>query len=74
MLGIFRAIKDFFVTIFEIINFIFSALVMLFKLLISAISFFGDLIGMLPPVFLYGAMALLIVCILYKILGRENQS
>ena len=74
MKGIFDAITGFFATIGTIFEFIFKAVKMLIDLLVSGISFLGSLIGMLPAPFVAGAFILVFVCVLYKILGRENQS
>lgn len=74
MFGIFEAISDFFTTIYDIINFIFKAIGMLFNLLTQGLSFLFALINLLPTPFIVGGLALVVVCILYKVLGRENQS
>lgn len=74
MSGIFQAISDFFSMIFDIINFIFKAVVMLFSLLANGLSLLFALVRLLPLPFVGGAIALVIVCVLYKVLGRENQS
>lgn len=74
MSGIFQAIGDFFNTIFSIIEFIFKALIMLFNLLFNGLRVLISLVNLLPTPFLVGAIALIVVCILYKVLGREAQS
>ena len=74
MKGIFDAITGFFSTIGSIIEFVFKAIGMLITLLTNGISFLGGLIGLLPAPFVAGALILVIVCVLYKVLGRENQS
>lgn len=74
MLDIFNAIGDFFTTIYNIINFIFNGLKLLFTLLTSGIQFLFNVVATLPVPFIAGATALIVVCVLYKVLGRENQS
>lgn len=74
MSGIFKAIGDFFSTIFGILEFIFKALIMLFNLLFNGMKVLMSLVNLLPTPFLVGTVALIVVCILYKVLGREAQS
>jgi len=72
--GIFKAISDFFSMIGQIFEFIFKALLMLFNLLVNGLQILMSLVNLLPTPFVVGAVALVVVCILYKVLGRENQS
>lgn len=74
MLGIFEAITDFFSTIFSLIAFLFKGLIMLFKLLTKGLELLISLLGILPAPFLIAGTLLVVVCVLYKVLGRENQS
>ncbi len=74
MSGIFNAITDFFSMIGQVFEFLFKGLLMLFNLLFSGLRILMSLVGLLPTPFTVGAVALVIVCVLYKILGRENQS
>ena len=74
MSGIFNAIKDFFATIIGIIEFIFNGLKMMIDLLKNGLTFLINLLGKLPSFMVAGAIALVVVCVLYKVLGRENQS
>lgn len=74
MSGIFNAIKDFFATIGSIFEFVFKAVKMLISLLVNGITFLVTLVSSLPVPFIGGAIALIVVCVLYKVLGRENQS
>lgn len=74
MLGIFSAITDFFGTLFSIIAFVFKALITLFKLLGQGLNFLVNCISILPTPFLVGGALLVVVCVLYKVLGRESQS
>ncbi len=74
MAGIFKAISDFFSMIGQIFEFIFKALLMLFNLLVNGLQILMSLVNLLPTPFVVGAVALVVVCILYKVLGRENQS
>ena len=74
MAGIFKAISDFFSMIGQIFEFIFKALLMLFNLLVNGLQILMSLVNLLPTPFVVGAVALVVVCILYKVLGRESQS
>lgn len=74
MKGIFQAIADFFSTIFSLIEFLFKSLIMLFNLLYQGLRILLEVITFLPTPFIVGAVGLIVVCVLYKILGRENQS
>ena len=58
----------------QIFEFIFKALLMLFNLLVNGLQILMSLVNLLPTPFVVGAVALVVVCILYKVLGRENQS
>ena len=74
MKGIFTAIVDFFAMIGSIFEFIFKILMVLINLLVYGMKILFEVITILPTPFLIGALGLIIVCIVYKILGRENQS
>lgn len=74
MLGIFEAIGDFFGTIFDLISFLFKGLIVLFQLLTQGISYLGRVFLMLPDALVAAAVVLVVVCVLYKVLGRETQS
>jgi len=74
MMGIFKAIGDFFKTIIGLIVFIFKGLMLLFNLLFKGLEILMSLILLLPTPFIVGGVALITVCVLYKVLGRENQS
>ena len=73
MAGIFKAISDFFSMIGQIFEFIFKALLMLFNLLVNGLQILMSLVNLLPTPFVVGAVALVVDCILYKVLGRESQ-
>lgn len=72
MFGIFDAITDFFSTIYSIIEFIFKSIVMLVNLLVQGMRILFQCVSILPTPLLVGATALIVVCILYKVLGRES--
>lgn len=72
MKGIFTAIKDFFATIFGIITFVFKGLILLINLLVQGMRILFQIITILPTPLLVGASALIVVCVLYKVLGRES--
>lgn len=74
MSGIFKAIGDFFGMIGQIIALVFKGLLMLFNLLFNGLRVLMSLVNLLPTPFIVGAVALIVVCVLYKVLGREAQS
>ena len=74
MKDIFDAIVGFFSMIGQVFEFIFKALLMLFNLLYNGLRVLISLVNLLPTPFIIGAVALIVVCVLYKILGREAES
>ena len=58
----------------DFIKFITDMLEMLISMVGMALSVFTSLFAMVPPEISVPAGVLLAVCIIYKILGRENQS
>ena len=74
MSGIFKAIGDFFAMVGQIIALVFKGLLMLFNLLFNGLRVLMSLVNLLPTPFIVGAVALIVVCVLYKVLGREAQS
>lgn len=72
MKGIFSAITDFFGLIIDIFEFIFKAIIMLFNLLFQALRVLFNCITILPTPLLVGSACLVVICILYKVLGRES--
>lgn len=67
-------IRDFFVFLGRIIIFVVSLIWSVIEILISAVAFLGDVVASLPLWLSVPAGVLIVVCVLYKILGRENQS
>ena len=65
-------IRDFFLFCGRIIKLVFYLLGALIDLLIKAVQFLTSVIGALPTVLTVGAVALVVVCVLYKVLGRES--
>lgn len=66
-MSVIKGIVGFFQAIIDII-------LSLINLIQMAGSFFGSIMGFLPPE-IVGTFALLVsVCLIYKLLGRENQS
>ncbi len=64
-------IRDFFLFIGSIITFVFKLIWELIQVLIGAVEFFGSLVASLPLVITASIVALVIICVLYKVLGRE---
>lgn len=58
----------------DLFKFVFDFLYTLILILISCVSFLGKMIGALPTFITVAALALIVVAVLYKVLGRENQS
>lgn len=65
-------IRDFFIFVGTIIKFVFQLLWELIQVLIGAVEFFGSLVASLPLVLTASIIVLVIVCVLYKVLGRES--
>ena len=66
--------KDFFVFIGQCITLVFDILVGIGEILVSCVTFLVDVVSALPTFAIVAAVALIIVCVLYKILGRESSS
>ena len=67
MFQIFQPIIDF-------VQFIVNSILNLILMVGVAVSFMMGLIGLIPVQIQAVFIALVIVCVLFKILGRENQS
>ena len=74
MLGIFQGIIDFFNMIVDTITMIFEFLGFLFGLLIDSFMYITAMCSFIPPFLLVVVLVLVAVCIILKILGREQQS
>lgn len=74
MVIVFYYVRDFFLFIGGILVFVFDLIMSIVDLLVACASFLGNLLLSLPTVVQVGGSALIIVCVLYKILGRESQS
>lgn len=59
--------------IVDLFKFVFEFLYSLLIILGSCISFLMKIIGALPTFLVVGAVALIFVAVLYKLLGREGQ-
>lgn len=64
------AIGNLFVDLFK---FIFDFLFTLIQILVSCVVFLVKIIGALPTFITVAALALIVVAVLYKVLGREGQ-
>lgn len=60
--------------IVDLFKFIFDFLFTLIQILVSCVFFLGKIIGALPTFITVAALALIVVAVLYKVLGRESQS
>ena len=65
-------IRDFFLFICNIIVFIFDLIWSIITVLIGAVEFMTSVISSLPVVITVSMSALVIICVLYKVLGRES--
>lgn len=72
MKGIFSAVKDFFSLVVSLFEFIFKGLILLFNLLVQGMRILINCIDVLPTPLIVGGIALIVICVLYKILGRES--
>lgn len=74
MLKIIEYIKDFFTFILELFKFIGNLLLSLVNILVKCVAFLVKVVSALPTSFVVACIALVIVSVLYKVLGREAQS
>nr|DAM21298.1 MAG TPA: hypothetical protein [Inoviridae sp.] len=74
MLKIIEYIKDFFTFILELFKFIGNLLLSLVNILVKCVTFLVKVVSALPTSFVVACIALVIVSVLYKVLGREAQS
>lgn len=65
-------IRDFFSFIGGLLSFVLELLWTLIEVLISVVEFFGSLVASLPFALTASITALVIICVLYKVLGRES--
>ena len=66
-------VKDFFVFIGNCITLLFDVFVSIMTVLGKCVQFLVSVIASLPTFVTVAAGALVVVCVLYKILGRESQ-
>jgi hypothetical protein len=71
---IFWYVKDFFAFIGQCITLIFDILVNIGDILVACVKFLVSVVSALPTFAIVAASALIIVCVLYKVLGREASS
>lgn len=57
----------------DLFKFIFDFLFTFIQILVSCVLFLGNIIGALPTFITVAALALIVVAVLYKVLGREGQ-
>ena len=74
MLGIFDAITDFFDFFVSCIDTGLSCLGWALNMIVHAFSFLYSLVSLLPIEMIGGGIAIIVIAVLYKILGREEQS
>lgn len=73
MIRVVEFLKDGFDTIFNIIRGFGGVIYSLITVLVKCVSFMGTVANHLPLVVKIAVGVLVIVCVLYKILGREGQ-
>lgn len=74
MVIIWYYIRDFFLFLGNIVKFIFDFIVALIDVVKAAGEWLIDVIHSLPVILVVPLVALVIIAILYKVLGRESQS
>ena len=67
-------ITGFFGFIVDMLAALFDLLYELVMVLVAAVVFVGRVVAAMPLMFTIPVGVLIVVCVLYKILGRENQS
>lgn len=73
MIRVVEFLKDGFDTFFNIIRGFGGVIYSLITVLVKCVAFMGTVIGHLPLYISIPVGVLVIVCVLYKILGREGQ-
>lgn len=73
MIRLIEFIKDAFDTIFDIVRGFAGVVSSLIGVLVKCVTFMTSVISHLPVYFTAPLLALVIVAVLYKILGREGQ-
>lgn len=71
---IFWYVKDFFVFFGQCVTLIFDILLNIGDILVACVKFLVSVVSALPTFAIVAASALIIVCVLYKVLGREASS
>ena len=74
MTQIFEAIRNFFCTIGITIKLVISLLVKVFSLLGSMVTYVGRIFACFPGWIYAVVVILIVVCVIYKVLGREGNS
>lgn len=74
MVIIWYYIRDFFVFCGDVIKFVFDLIYSVIGVLTASASWLVTVISSLPALFVIPLTALVVISILYKVLGRENQS
>ena len=73
MIRLIEFVKEGFETFIGIITGFAGVVASLITVLVKCVSFFGTIINHIPLTFKFALGVLVIVCVLYKILGREGQ-
>ena len=74
MLKVVEYLRDFFTLVVDLFQALFGVIGSFFKMLGNCVVFLYDVLSAIPTMFLFAVLALVIVTVLYKILGRETQS
>ena len=67
-------VRDFFSFIGDVVTFVFNLIMSLIGVLAAAAQWLFDVVTSLPLILIVPVTALIVISILYKVLGRENQS
>ena len=74
MVLIWNYISGFFIFVYELLSSVISWIVSVIGIIVSCVSFLGDVIAALPVVLTTSLVALVAIAVIYKVLGREGGS
>lgn len=74
MLKIISYIGDFFTFILDMFKLLGNILLSFVRILANCVVFLYDVVSGLPAMLVVAVTALVVIAVLYKVLGRENQS
>lgn len=72
MVLIWNYISGFFTFVYELLSSVISWIVSIIGIIVSCVSFLGDVVAALPTVLTTSLVALVAIAVIYKVLGREG--